>query len=130
MPKAAAPDCSVALTGAASTPRVEKKVAKSTVGPAKPRLLAWIPPTQSTWVTFLPARSADSAIVSACRTPAPEKLVRFEKLSPVRWNVLFVEPCSPGYAPVAIVYHPTPVFGGNACSIPLLPITPADISVL
>src|SRR5919109_2909636 len=54
MPNADAPLCSVALTGAASTPRVEKKFAKSTVGPANPRLLAWMPPTQSTWATFLP----------------------------------------------------------------------------
>ena len=30
------------------------------------------------------------------------------------WNVLFVEPCSDGYVPVAIVYQPTPVFGGKA----------------
>jgi hypothetical protein len=62
----------------------------------------------------LPARSADSAIVSACRTPAEKAAVRLPKVSPVRKNVLFVEPCSPGYAPVASVYQPTPVFGGNA----------------
>jgi hypothetical protein len=40
------------------------------------------------------------------------------KLPPVRWNVLFVEPCSLGHVPVAIVAQPTPVFGGKAWSIP------------
>src|SRR5882672_2523351 len=110
MPKEAAPDCSVVFSGAARTPRVEKKLTKSTVGPAIP---ARRPPTHSIWATFLPARSAAFAIVSAWRTPAPENDVRFENVSPVRWKVLFVEPCSAGYVPVAIVYQPTPVFGGN-----------------
>jgi hypothetical protein len=82
MPKAAAPACSVAFTGAARTPRVEKKFVKSTVGPTMPALA---PPTQSIWATFLPARSAAAAIVSACSVPSPEKLVRLLKLaSPVR----------------------------------------------
>ena len=43
--------------------------------------------------------------------------------------MLFVEPNSPGYAPVAIVYQPTPVFGGNACTIPFSPSTPARRSI-
>src|SRR5512146_528189 len=98
MPKAAAPACSVAFRGAASTPRVEKKLWKSTVGPA---MLALRPPTHSIWATFLPARSAAAAIVSACRMFDVENDVELLKFdSPVRWNVLLVEPCSPGYVPV------------------------------
>ena len=42
----------------------------------------------------------------------------------MRWNVLFVEPCSPGYAPVASVCQPTPVFGGKAGFRPFSPLTP------
>src|SRR6185503_19832263 len=89
--------------------------------------IAAAPPTQSIWATFLPARSAAFAIVSAWSTPAPEKEVRFAKPSPVRKKVLLVEPCSLGYVPVAIVYQPTPVLGGNACTMPLSPRTPFAI---
>src|SRR5262249_49330296 len=32
--------------------------------------------------------------------------------------------CSPGYVPVIIVYQPTPVLGGKACTMPLSPRTP------
>ena len=59
-------------------------------------MFAAAPPTQSICATFLPARSAAFAIVSAWSTPAAENDVRFENVSPVRWNVLFVEPCSDG----------------------------------
>ena len=45
---------------------------KSTVGPA---MFAAAPPTQSICATFLPARSAALAIVSACSTPAAENAV-------------------------------------------------------
>src|SRR3954471_21740486 len=93
-------------------------------------MLAGMPPTQSIWATLLPARSAALAIVSACKTPAPENDVRFEKVSPDRKKVLFVEPCSEGYVPVAIVYQPTPVFGGKACTIPLAPTAPSLIRFL
>jgi hypothetical protein len=106
---------------------LEKKFVKSTVGPL---MLAAAPPTQSIWATFLPARSAALAIVSAWRTPAAENEVRFEKVSPLRKYVLLVEPWSAGYAPVAIVYQPTPVLGGNAWSIPLSPVTPVSMSAL
>ena len=34
------------------------------------------------------------------------------------WNVLFVEPWTPGHAPVASEYHPAPVFGGAWVSRP------------
>ena len=51
-------------------------------------------------------------------------LVLASNAAPVRWNVLFVEPCSPGHVPDASVYHPTPVFGGNPCVSPLTPLTP------
>ena len=124
-PKAAAPACSAALSGAASTPRPEKKFRKSITGPAR----LWVrEPTHSTEATFLPARSAACWIVSAWRIEAP-RLVRLKKLpSPVRWNVLFVDPCSPGQVPVASVYQPTPVFGGKACLRPLSPLTPAAYS--
>src|SRR6266496_2015684 len=122
MKKAAAPACSVAFMGAARTPRVEKKLAKSTVGPANPRALACAPPTQSTWATFLPARSAASARVSAWRRGPPpgsaENDVRPENVSPVRWNVLLVAPNSLGHVPVIIVYQPTPVFGGKDGRMP------------
>src|SRR5260370_931107 len=85
---------------ARSQPWVEKKVAKSTVGRA---IVELMPPTQSTWATFLPARSAAAASVSACRTTEDEKEVRLLKASPVRWKVLLVEPCSPGHVPVMSV---------------------------
>ena len=87
------------------------------------------PPTQSICATFLPARSAALAIVSAWRMP-PENEVELAKESPPRWKVLFVEPCSEGYVPVAIVYQPTPVLGGNAWTMPLSPVTPSFISFL
>src|SRR5215211_2537065 len=89
-----------------------------------------MPPTQSIEATFFPARSAAAPIVSACRTPAPENEVEFANESPPRWNVLFVEPCSDGYVPVASVYQPTPVFGGNDWTIPLSPVAPRFISSL
>ncbi len=41
--------------------------------------------------------------------------------------MLFVEPCSLGQVPVAIVYQPTPVLGGKPCCIPFAPFTPARI---
>src|SRR5262249_47885696 len=113
------------MLGNVSTPRLEKKFRKSTVGPLIPALR---PPTHSTWATFLPARSAAAASVSAWTMPGVENEVLVLKtLSPVRWKVLLVEPCSDGYVPVAIVYQPTPVFGGKACTIPFLPIEPMSI---
>ncbi len=54
--------------------------------------------------------------------------VRLLKLSPLRKNVLLVEPCSLGQVPVASVYQPAPVFGGNACWSPFCPRTPWSIS--
>src|SRR5512138_1372789 len=124
MPKLAAPFCSSVSAGAASTPRVEKKLVKSTVGPA---IFEFAPPTHSICATFLPARSAAAAKVSACRMPVAEKDVRLLKASPERKNVLLVEPCSPGHVPVASVYQPTPVLGGKACTRPLSPRTPCAI---
>ena len=94
---------------------------KSTVGPL---MLAWRPATQSSWATWRPARSAAEAIESAWRTPEEEKLVPREKSVPVWWKVLLVEPCLPGQAPVASVYQPTPVLGGNPWVRPLRPSTP------
>jgi hypothetical protein len=92
---------------------------------------AFRPPVHSICATFLPARSADAASVSAWRIPEAEKEVLLLKLeSPVRKNVLFVDPCSLGYVPVASVYQPTPVFGGNAWSMPSLPVAPSFMSAL
>jgi hypothetical protein len=62
--------------------------------------------------------------------PLAAKLVLLLKMSPVRWNVLFVDPCSPGQVPVASVYQPTPVFGGKPCVRPFRPRTPFRISSL
>jgi hypothetical protein len=38
---------------------------------------------------------------------------------PLTWNVLFVDPVTPGHAPVVSVNHPAPVFGGACVSRPL-----------
>jgi hypothetical protein len=95
-------------------PRREKKFAKSTVGPMTS--VADRPPTQSTCATFLPARSAAAASVSAWRTPSAENEVPRVKSDPVRWNVLLVEPCSLGHVPVASVYQPTPCSAGMPVS--------------
>src|SRR6266511_1341094 len=88
-------------------------------------MAAGTPPTQSIWATVLPARSAEFAMVSACRTPAPENDERLLNVSPVRKKVLFVEPVSLGHVPVAMEYQPTPVLGGKACSMPFAPCTPS-----
>src|SRR5689334_1311400 len=98
-----------------ATPRPEKKDWKSIVGPC---VVALRPPTHSTCATFRPARSADCAIDSAFMTPWVEKLVALENVVPLMWNVLLVEPCTPGHAPVARLYHPAPVFGGACVSRP------------
>src|SRR5215510_6375729 len=101
-------------------------LAKSTVGPVTTDCA---PPTQSTWATFLPARSAAAASVSAWSVPGVENEVRLLKLpSPIRWYVLFVDPCSLGQLPVISVYQPTPVFGGKPCTMPLSPVVPPSIS--
>jgi hypothetical protein len=61
--------------------------------------------------------------------PGVAKLVELLKFpSPVRWNVLFVEPCSPGHVPVESVYQPTPVFGGKPWRRPFSPLSPWAIS--
>src|SRR6266511_1483624 len=89
---------------------------------------AFRPPTQSTWATFFPARSAAAAIVSAWRMPEAENDVRFENVSPDRKNVLLVEPCSVGNVPEAMLYQTTPVFGGKTWTMPFAPRTPCAIS--
>ena len=70
------------------------------------------PPAHSICATFLPPRSAAWASVSACSTPAPANDVELANGSPFLWNVLFVDPCTPGHAPVVSVNQPEPVFGG------------------
>ena len=76
------------------------------------------PPAHSIWTTFLPPRSADCAIVSADSTPGSNAAVRSVNGSLLTWKVLLVEPCTPGHAPVAIVYQPAPVLGGAWVSMP------------
>ena len=81
------------------------------------------PPAHSTCATLRPPRSADWAIVSAWRTPASNAAVRVPPKvaddGPDLWNVLLVDPWTPGHVPVAIVYQPAPVFGGACVSMPL-----------
>src|SRR5215216_6027996 len=77
------------------------------------------PPTHSIWATFLPPRSAAWASVSACSTFGLLNDVEFANGEPLMWNVLFVDPCTPGHAPVASVNQPAPVFGGAWVRRPL-----------
>ena len=94
-------------------------------------MFAGMPPTQSICATFLPARSAGLAIVSAWSTPAPENEVRFaERVTAAEEGVVRRAVLGLGYVPVAIVYQPTPVFGGNDWTMPLSPVTPSLISFL
>src|SRR6478609_3574892 len=105
-----------------ATPRPEKKLWKSIVGPWMDALR---PPAHSTWATFLPPRSADWAIDSACNTPGSNAAVRLANGWPLMWNVLFVDPVTAGHAPVANEYQPAPVLGGACVSRPLsVPDTP------
>src|SRR6186997_2303033 len=99
-----------------ATPRPEKNDWKSIVGPS---IVALRPPAHSTCATFSPLRSADWAIDSTWRTPGSNAAVRFANGWPFRWNVLFVEPWTPGQAPVARLYQPAPVFGGASVRRPL-----------
>ena len=80
-----------------------------------PSMVALRPPAHSTCATFSPLRSADWAIDSTWRTPGSNAAVRFANGWPFRWNVLFVEPWTPGHAPVARLYQPAPVFGRRLC---------------
>ena len=100
-----------------ATPRPEKNGWKSIVGPW---IVALRPPAHSTCATLRPARSADWAIDSACSTFGSNAAVRLANGWPLTWNVLFVEPWTPGQAPVARLYQPAPVFGG-ACGQQAVP---------
>ncbi len=97
------------------TPRPEKNDRKSTVGPL---ILPFAPPAHSSWMTFLPPRSADWAMVSAWRVPGVNADVLLFSGWVLIAKVLLVEPVTPGQAPVAIVYQPAPVFGGAWVSMP------------
>ena len=99
-----------------TTPRPERKLRKSSVGPLIEPLR---PPAHSIWATFLPPRSAAWASVSACRMLGFENAaVETVKALPLMWNVLFVEPWTPGQAPVVSENQPAPVFGGACVSRP------------
>src|SRR3954447_19219240 len=78
------------------------------------------PPAHSICATFLPPRSAAWASVSACRMLPLDGNAACElaKVEPLMWNVLFVDPCTPGQAPVVRLNHPAPVFGGACVSRP------------
>ncbi len=100
-----------------ATPRPDRNVRKSIVGPL---IDALRPPAHSTCATLSPPRSAACAIDSACRMfGANAEVLAVPNAWPFVWNVLFVEPCTPGHAPVASEYHPAPVFGGACVSNPL-----------
>src|SRR2546422_784012 len=101
-------------------------------------MLALSPPVHSTWATFLPACSADDATDWASMTFVGS----LPGLAPLPWNenesdwlngrrlsknVLLVLPCTPGQAPVAIVYQPCPVLGGKPWVRPLCPVAPVRI---
>src|SRR6187402_2313191 len=96
-----------------ATPRPEKNDWKSIVGPV---IVALRPPAHSTCATLSPPRSADWAIDSALSTFGSNAAVRLPNGWPLTWNVLFIEPCTPGHAPVARLYQPAPVFGGACVS--------------
>ena len=98
-----------------ATPRPERNCWKSIVGPWMDALR---PPAHSTCATFSPSRSALWAMDSACSTLASKAAVRLPNGWPLTWNVLLVEPCTPGQAPVARLYQPAPVFGGAWVSSP------------
>ncbi len=98
-----------------ATPRPEKNDWKSIVGPW---IVALAPPAHSTWATLRPPRSALCAMVSALRTPGANADVLLPNGAPLMWNVLLVEPWTPGHAPLARLYQPAPVFGGAWVSRP------------
>src|SRR5262245_54871930 len=98
-----------------ATPRPDRNDRKSIVGPW---MLALRPPAHSTWATLRPPRSADWAIDSTCRTFGAANDVELPNGWPLTWNVLLVDPWTPGQAPVARVYQPAPVFGGAWVSRP------------
>src|SRR4051794_29819373 len=81
-------------------------------------MVAFAPPAHSIWATFLPPRSAAWARFSAFSTLAAKAAVLLAKVPPLMWNVLLVEPWTPGHAPVARLYQPAPVFGGASVRRP------------
>src|ERR1700754_3179533 len=101
-------------------------------------MFAFRPPVHSSWATFLPASSALEATDWASNTlvgslpglaPLPWKENDVEAVNGCRLSkkVLLVLPCTPGPAPVAIVYHPCPVFGGKPWERPFAPVAPERI---
>ena len=98
-----------------ATPRPEKNDWKSIVGPW---IVAFAPPAHSTWATLRPPRSALWAMDSAFRMPGANAEVLLANVLPLMWNVLLVEPWTPGQAPVARLYQPAPVLGGASVSRP------------
>ena len=97
------------------TPRPEANDWKSIVGPW---IVAFAPPAHSTWATLSPPRSALWAMDSAFRMPVANAEVLLANVLPLMWNVLLVEPWTPGQAPVARLYQPAPVLGGASVSRP------------
>ena len=98
------------------TPRPEKKLWKSIVGPW---MAALRPPAHSTWATLRPAALGGLGDRLGLEDPGSKAAVRaVPNASPFLWNVLLVDPWTPGQAPVARVYQPAPVFGGACVSRP------------
>ena len=89
---------------------------KSTVGPCD----RWRGAAGVLELRDLLARRArpTGAIDSAWSTPASKAAVRLANGWPLMWNVLFVDPCTPGQRPVARLNQPAPVFGGAWVSRP------------
>src|SRR3954465_13936360 len=83
-----------------------------------PWIVALAPPAHSICATFLPPRSAACARLSALSTFALNAEVLFANTPPLMWNVLLVEPWTPGQAPVARLYQPAPVLGGASVRSP------------
>src|SRR3954447_9644650 len=83
-----------------------------------PWIVAFAPPAHSICATFLPPRSAAWARFSALSTLGANAAVLLANVPPLMWNVLVVEPWTPGQAPVARLYQPAPVFGGASVRSP------------
>ena len=106
-----------------ATPRPDTNVRKSIVGPWIERVPAAGPLDLRDLEAAALGRLGDRlglehAGVECCRADREAGVVPTAGW-PLMWNVLFVEPWTPGQAPVARLYQPAPVFGGAWVSSPL-----------
>ena len=100
-----------------ATPRPEKNDWKSIVGPLMVALRAAGPLDLGDLEAAALGGLGDRLDLQD--VPGSNAEVRLAKGCPDLWNVLLVEPWTPGHAPVASVYQPAPVFGGAWVSRPL-----------